>query len=111
MAEVTLHTETTDDGGSRTVWLSRLPQGGVSVNGQDLGDLSGSFGAGVREYEWAHSVAAGDIPSLVHALGGGADADLVDLLTARFSGIRHREFSKFCATESIPVEFWSRFGE
>lgn len=111
MAEKTLHTERTADGGSRTVWLSRLPQGGVSVNGQDLGDLSRFFGPGVREYEWAYSVAVGDVPALVRALGGAADADPIELLAVRFAGVQHREFSNFCAAEGIPVDFWSRFGE
>ena len=111
MAEEVLHSETTPDGGTRTVWLSHFPEGGVAVNGQDLGDLSRFFGEGIREYEWAHSVAASDVPALVRALGGSADAYLVELMKARFSGVRHREFSDFCKGHGISVEFWSRLGE
>lgn len=106
-----MHRETTADGGTRTVWLLFSRGGGVSVCGQDLGDLSGFFGTGVREYEWAHSVTGSDIPALVHALGGAVDADVVALMMVRFSGVRHGEFAGFCTRHRIPVEFWSRFGE
>lgn len=107
---MTLLKETTD-GGSRTVWLSRSPDGGLSIQGQDLGGLPAFMGPGVREYEWATAVAAEQLPALCVALGGSSSSDVVELVKARFSGVRHGEFREFCEDHDIKMEFWSRFGE
>ncbi len=111
MATITLHSEALADGSTRTVWLSRLTDGGIAIEGQDLGDLSGFFGAGVREYEWATSVAVDELPKLRTALDGSATADIEDLVKGRFSGVRHGEFRQFCEDHDIRADFWSRFGE
>ena len=111
MATITLHSEALADGSTRTVWLSRLTDGGIAIEGQDLGDLSRFFGAGVREYEWATSVTADELPKLRTALGGSATADIEDLVKDRFSGVRHGEFRQFCEDHDIRSDFWSRFGE
>ncbi len=111
MASIRLHSEALADGSTRTVWLSRLTDGGIAIEGQDLGDLSGFFGAGVREYEWATSVTVDELPKLRTALAGSATADIVDLVKNRFSGVRHDEFRQFCENHDIRSNFWSRFGE
>lgn len=111
MVTESLHRETTADGGSRSVWVSRSTDGGASIEGQDLGDLEEFFGIGVREYEWAHSVAKEEVPALVAALGGTDDVEVVQLVKAKFAGVRHSEFSTFCQDHGVEVTFWSRFGE
>lgn len=75
--------------------------GGIAIEGQDLGDLSRFFGAGVREYEWATSVTADELPKLRTALDGSATADIEDLVKDRFSGVRHGEFRQFCEDHNI----------
>ncbi|MDQ3423351.1 MAG: hypothetical protein M3510_08220 [Actinomycetota bacterium] len=43
MASIGLYSEAMADGSTRTVWLSRLTDGGIAIEGQDLGDLSRFF--------------------------------------------------------------------
>ncbi len=109
MPEDVLHSERTADG-SRSVWLSRTGDGGISIEGQDLGDLSNFFGAGACEYEWGYAVSAEHVSRLTAALGGGSGADVTDLIRARFSGIRHGDFAEFCKEHAVVVSFWSRIG-
>lgn len=99
------------DGSTRTVWLSRLTDGGIAIEGQDLGDLSRFFGADAREYEWATAVAADELPNLRAALASSATDDIENLVRSRFSGVRHGEFRQFCEDHGIRFESWSRFGE
>jgi hypothetical protein len=106
-----LYTERTEHL-SRSVWLSRSGDGGISIEGQDLGDLSDFFGPGAREYEWAQTVSAKDLSRLTKALGGGGRrTDVAELVKARFSGPRHGDFAEFCEEHDIEISFWSRVGD
>jgi hypothetical protein len=55
-------------------------------------------------------VSAKDVPRLTAALGGGSRADVAELIKARFSGVRHGDFAKFCAEHDVVLSFWSRVG-
>lgn len=111
MPDDKLFNEQLANGDTRSVWLERTSDGGISITGQDLGDSCGFFGSEFREYEWAHSVGASDIPALIRSLGGAADSDVRELVARRFAGAKHDEFASFCAEANIAVSFWSRSGE
>jgi hypothetical protein len=52
-----------DERGTRSLWLRRLSDGRLSIEGQDLGPGVAIFGEGLSEYEWAWTVAAADSPA------------------------------------------------
>lgn len=107
--EITLR-QTRDALGSRYLGVTLAADGAVSIIGQDLGDgVEQFYGDGFREYEWAWTIAAEDVPALLDALGGGGD--VLDALQARFSGDHAGRLGPFLDDNGIPYERWSRVGD
>lgn len=87
------------------------PDGSLVIEGQDLGDAPEAFW-GSREYEWAITIAPGDVPSFVAALSGTAIADdPLELLGARFRQDERFATRAFLEEGGIPFRFWSRIGD
>lgn len=101
-----------DPDGVRSLTAQRSADGGVLIEGQDLGrGVEAAWGAGNTEYEWAWAVPPTSVDAAVLALGGVAGDDVLALLAAWSAshggidpGIRLKE-------AGVPVEFWSRVGE
>lgn len=93
---------------SRLLEASLNRNGDVVIAGRDWGDGVEEI-LGEREYEWAWSIAAADVPALLNALG--ATGNVLTALQAQFSGERAGELSAFLETEGIPIKYWSRLGD
>ena len=111
MARVTL-VESRDDQGIRSLWAETDDEGELTVLGQDLGPgVSAFFGPGNTEYEFAFTVARGDVGSLCRVLGEGTD--VLSMLEHEFRSGRMRSSSQLqqlLNEHEIPFEFWSRVG-
>jgi hypothetical protein len=105
-----------DDGaGLRHLEARRTSNGGVVIEGQDLGGGVGqAFGGGFSEYEWAWTIASGDVPAAVAALGGPVGTDPVQvlpLLKRWMAGNGGRDPGTHLQESGVPIAFWSRVGE
>ena len=80
------------------------------IQGHDMGQgVKDVFGEGFREYEWAWTIRAADVPKLAEALGVREDA--LGALKARFSGDQSGELGEFLESRGVTVERWSRMGD
>ena len=61
------------------------PSGDLRVDGQDLGPAT-EIVRPDGEYEWTWTVSAAQIPELLRVLGAEAGADILEELSARWSG-------------------------
>ncbi|MBL1073641.1 hypothetical protein JK358_04475 [Nocardia sp. 2] len=73
--------------------------GALVIEGQHL--------RGGGEYEYALTVAADQVPVVVAALGGDADADVLDLLHANAEPIVRRGEKGWLESIGVTVGFWS----
>ncbi len=97
-----------DADGSRLLEASLTIEGNVLITGSDFGDgVERLFG--VREYEWAWTIPAVAVPTLLHALG--AADNVLSALEARFSGDNAALLGSFLETHEIPTDRWSRLGD
>ena len=97
-----------DADGSRLLEASLTATGDLLIEGQDLGDgVERIFGS--REYEWAWTISAGDLPALLHALE--ATGNILSVLGERFSGESAALLGPFLETHNIPHTRWSRVGD
>jgi hypothetical protein len=85
-----------------------LPGGELSFQGQDLNPDNIWGGA---EYEYAVTVAAGDVPRVVAALGGTAGDDVLALVQANADRIISTGELTWLRGLGIEPEFWSRVGD
>ncbi|WP_424638537.1 hypothetical protein [Embleya sp. AB8] len=76
----------------------RTPTGNLRFTGHDLNG---------PEYEYVITVAAADIPTIVRALGGAADADVLELLTRHRTAIVRKGEYTWLGELGITVELWS----
>ena len=100
--------QTKDKLGSRYLEARLEPSGDVVIDGQDLGGVE-IFGAGIREYEYAWTIRAVDVPKLAKALGT-AD-NVLGALQSQYSDDKAAGLFSFLEEQGIPVETWSRHGE
>ena len=99
-----------DAGGSRKLTASILPSGDLRFDGLDYGDgVESAFGAGLREYEYALTVQAADVPLLAAALGD--EANLLQALETYFHQQAPAGPKTFLDERQIPYDFWSRVGD
>lgn len=101
-----------DERGTRFLGASLRADGAVVIEGHDLGrGVEGFFGSGLTEYEWAWTISAEDVPRLRTALGGKRDADVLDLLAARFAAPNAGNLTSFLKEHDVSYAVWSRVGE
>ena len=79
------------------------------IAGQDIGDTVQEL-LGGREYEWAWTIRAQDLPRLLTVLSA-ADGDVLAALGRRFSGNDAANLGSFLEENEIPHERWSRVGD
>jgi hypothetical protein len=109
MSRVVLR-QSSDELGSRYVEARTEPSGDVVIMGQDLGQgVEDVFGEGNREYEWAWTIRAVNVPRMVRALGGSTDALVA--LANRFSGENAEGLLSFVKEQRIEFDSWSRVGD
>lgn len=88
--------------GDLYVDVERNPDGGVAITAQDL---RGAFGG--SEYEYGFTVAPGDVPKLVEALGGRPGDDPVALLVEHGREIVSQGESQWLEAAGVTAEFWN----
>jgi hypothetical protein len=103
--------DTRGSSGSQHETARRTPEGGVLIEGQDLGSgVAMAFGAGNTEYEWSYRIAPSDVPAAAAALGGQPGDDLLDVMGHWASTGRGPELARVLRQAGVPMEFWSRVG-
>lgn len=92
------------DRGSLCVWISPTEFGGLALNGQDLGGVSGT-----SEYEYSITVAPDDLAIVRRALGGPPDADVIELMCANAEIIHGAGELSWLESLGIEVDFDARY--
>jgi len=101
-----------DAGGVRHLQATRQPDGGILIEGQDLGSgVEQAFGAGLTEYEWAWDIEADAVPAVIVALDGREGDDPLRLLAAWSSAHGGLDPGSHLQDAAVPIKFWSRIGD
>lgn len=100
-----------DERGTRHLAARRREDGGIVIEGHDLGRGVDVLGPGLSEYEWVWTIAPDAVPAAVAALGGQASDDLLQLL--RTWSIDHGGIDpgSHLKDSGVPVGFWSHAGD
>jgi hypothetical protein len=100
-----------DERGTRYLAARRRDDGGVLIEGHDLGRGVEAFGPGFSEYEWSWVIGLDVVPAALAALGGQAGDDLLQLL--RTWSIDHGgvDPGSHLKNSGVPVGFWSHVGD
>ena len=69
-----------DERGTRYLAARRREDGGIVIEGHDLGRGVEGLGPGPSEYEWVWTIAPDAVPSAIEALGGKEGDDPLQLL-------------------------------
>lgn len=85
------------------VWATMTDDGGLRIEGQDLGGYPGA-----SEYEYALTISAADVPRVRSALDAGDGDDLLALLGAAGGAIVARGERTWLTGLGITPAFWSR---
>jgi hypothetical protein len=103
--------DTRDDRGTRHLAASWAEDGGVLIEGHDLGRGVEAFGPGFSEYEWGWIIRPDAVAAALAALGGQAGDDLLQLL--RTWSIDHggKDPGSHLKDSGVPVGFWSHVGD
>lgn len=102
--------DTRDSGGTRHLEARRRPDGGLVVEGQDLGPgVRALFDAG--EYEWTWTLEAADVPAAAAALGGAPGDDPLAVVSAWAAANPGRDPGSALRDAGVPIGFWSRIGD
>lgn len=101
-----------DRDGSRFLGATRREDGGVVIEGQDLGSgVEAAWGEGLREYEWLWTIDPDAIASMVLALGGRDGDDPLAVLADWVARNPHRDPGNHLREAGVPIAFWSRVGD
>ncbi len=101
-----------DAGGTRHLAATRKPDGGILIEGQDLGPgVERAFGPGLTEYEWAWVIGPDAVPAAIAALDGHEGDDPLRLLAGWFEAHGGIDPGMHLRQAGVPVEFWSRIGD
>jgi hypothetical protein len=96
--------------GAASTWAraSRTTDDGrLVISGQDLGPVTRPISSD-GEYEYAYTVAAEDVPSMMVALGGvSEDEDVLAILERDWSGARSYGLGAAMRESGVPYEFWN----
>jgi hypothetical protein len=90
-----------------TVTARRGIDDNLVIYGQDL--RSGrAYGTEVGEYEYGLTIAARDIPVLLHALNAPPEADVLEVLESSGPEVVRTGEMRWLSQIGVEVEFWSR---
>jgi hypothetical protein len=101
-----------DAGGIRSLAARRREDGGIVIEGDDLGPgVERIFGPGLSEYEWVWAIAPGAVPAVVEALGGHEGDDPLTLLEAWSADNAGQDPGSHLRDAGAPIDFWNRIGD
>jgi hypothetical protein len=98
-----MRTVTSFETGGLRVWATNTAEGGLRIEGQDLGGYPGA-----SEYEYAITVSSADLPTLRAALNATDGDDLLTLIEAAGETIVRQGERKWITGLGITTQFWSR---
>jgi hypothetical protein len=99
-----------DERGTRSLWVTRMNDGRLRIEGQDLGPSVAAFGEGLSEYEWDWIVAAADVARIAELLGRPEGSDPIAALRSWTSAANGRDPGQQLKDAGLELEFWSRIG-
>jgi hypothetical protein len=101
-----------DADGIRHLEATRRPDGGILIEGQDLGPgVERIFGAGLTEYEWAWAIEPDAVPATIAALDGLEGDDPLRLLEAWSAAHAGVDPGSHLREAGVPIELWTRVGD
>jgi hypothetical protein len=101
-----------DADGFRGLRATRRPDGGIRIDGHDLGrGVEGVFGAGMSEYEWCWVIEPDAVPAAVAALDGREGDDPLQLLAAWSAAHGGKDPGSHLRDADVPIAFWNRIGD
>ena len=101
-----------DADGFRGLEASRRQDGGIRIDGHDLGrGVEGAFGAGMSEYEWCWVIEPDAVPATVAALDGREGDDPLRLLEAWSIAHGGVDPGSHLRDAGVPIAFWNRIGD
>jgi len=101
-----------DEGGLRYLEARREDDGGIVIEGQDLGSgVEHIFGEGLTEYEWTWTIASDGVPAAVAALGGVDGDDPLQLIASWYAANGRQDPGIHLGDAGVPISFWSRIGD
>lgn len=101
-----------DSDGFQGLRASRGPDGGIRIDGHDLGSgVEGVFGAGLSEYEWSWAIEPDAVPAAIAALDGREGDDLLRLLAAWSAAHVGADPGSHLQEAGVPIAFWNRIGD
>jgi hypothetical protein len=101
-----------DEGGLRSLEARRADDGGIVIEGQDMGPgVERAFGDGYTEYEWTWTIASDALPAAIAALGGSAGDDPLPLMAHWCAENGGRDPGIRLSDAGVPISFWSRIGD
>ena len=107
--EITLY-RTDDEKGFRTASARLAEDGGLVINGQDLGSsVEGFFGC--FEYEYSLAVEAAEVDRCVEVLGGDAGMGLLEVLQGWVARGAGQEAQLMLSKAGLTRCVWSRTGD
>jgi len=100
--KVTLRAERRGDD-QRFLWAYVDEEGGLHIDGQDLGPGTGPVSSD-GEYEWFQTIAASDVSRVVDLLDGKPGDEVLDLFERQWTGQRAAELEKRLRESEIPIQ-------
>jgi hypothetical protein len=85
------------------LWAYLDADGNLHIDGQDLGPVTAVVSSD-GEYEYFQTVAAADVIRLLRLLGEPEDADVLQVLRQKWSGVASWEFDRVLRESDIPVK-------
>lgn len=101
-----------DAEGVRRLDASRRDDGGILIEGQDLGSgVEQVWGEGLTEYEWIWTLGPNAVPAAVAALDGPEGADPLPVIQAWYQANGGLDPGNRLREAGVEIEFWSRVGD
>lgn len=100
-----------DERGVRSIYAVLLADGGMRIEGQDIGPSVSVFGQDFREYEWDWTIAAADVPRIAEHFGGKPGADPIPLMRHWIKSADGGDPGQFLREHGFELGFWSRLGD
>ena len=95
-----------DDRGTRHLSASSNPDGGIRIEGHDLGrGVEGAFGTGMSEYEWIWVIEPDAVPGTVLALDGQEGDDPLRVLAAWSTAHDGADPGSHLRDAGVPIAF------
>ena len=99
-----------DERGTRHLAARRREDGGIVIEGHDLGRGVEVLGPGLSEYEWSWVIGPDAVPAALAALGGQADDDLLQLLLGWSTDHGGTDPGTHLREAGVTIAFWSHVG-